>query len=893
MTGKVEKFWHVPFIIAAFAVSLYLRIIRPWHAVFSWTTILGGNDPWYYYRLIINCIHNFPNRIWFDAFTYYPYGSYVHFGPFLVYTSAIASILAGAHTPAQVRSVIAFIPTIGGTLLALPVYLLTREIFGKKAGAFAAFLVVIVPGQLLARSILGFNDHHVWETFWMVTSLALYAYSLNVWRDRDAIENLRSKRVIAPVLAGIAFGSYLDTWAPGFILAPIITLYVFLLYLAGRWIKGDKSNSALAGAVMFAVAALVYLPFAFHYPGFSEVCYSPFQLLVVLAFSAVLVIFYLIERFQKIKSLPEYTVPATIVGSTAIVAIIALTISPRFVHDLMSVLGVLRPRGGALTVAEMQPFFTMGGQFSFIPAWLNFGMTFFFAIPGYICAIYWLYRKRKDVYLLILVWATVMFVALCGQNRFAYYFGAVTAIFSAVFLVYLLNVYSSYYTEGKTTRLYTVTALWIIGLLILRMDVNKFPFALGIAFPAAVDALLNLGKESELSAEFFKELKAGLNSKKQTLAVITIVALLASSLFVIAPTLGESYVQSQYAGGINYQWYHALTWMRNNTPYKSFYDRYFYEIYKPGYKPGHLKPYPYPHPTYGIMSWWDYGHWIEAIAHRMPIANPFQQGIGNKYNNVPGAAPFFTAFNESYADRIADKLNVKYVISDVEMATGKFYAMAVWAEGSLAKAGMTYYSGIGYLYEYNGRVELALSPMDVPQGARVFSTIQLPGLNYFRTMEARLHIMDGCGLKHYRMVYESKPVSRNSMMGLEEMIYRSIYDNMYASKLGLPKVNVTTTGFVKIFEYVKGAKIVGRAPAGVKWVTIKCTVKTNQGRTFVYEQRARVKNGTYEFIVPYAQNTTYPVKPSPYIIKAGKVVESLTLSDKDVEQGRTITLNLS
>ena len=893
MTGKVEKFWHIPFIVAALVVSLYLRIIRPWHAVFQWTTLLGGNDPWYYYRLIINCIHNFPNRIWFDAFTYYPYGSYVHFGPFLVYTSAIASIIAGAHTPAQVRSVIAFIPTIGGTLLALPVYLLTREVFGKKAGAFAAFLVVIVPGQLLARSILGFNDHHVWETFWMVASLAFYAYSLNVWRGKCVLENLRSGRVIAPILAGVAFGSYLDTWAPGFVLAPIITLYVFLLYLLGKWIKGDKSNSAVAGAVMFAVAAVVYLPFAFHYPGFSTVFYSPFQLVVLLGFAFLLCLFYFVEKIQKVKGLPDYYVPGAITAAAVVVAGIAFLVDPGFMHDLLGVIGVIHPRGGQLTIAEVQPFFTMGGQFSFIPAWLNFGMTFFFAIPGYLCALYWLYRERKDVYLLMLVWATVMFIALCGQNRFAYYFGAVTAIFSAAFLVFLLKVYASYYSQGKTTRLYVVTALWILGLLVLRLDVNKFPFALGIALPAVIDAMLNLGNEGKLDARFFRELKLGLNSKKQTLAVVTIVALLASSLFVIAPTFGESYIQSQYAGGINYQWYHALTWMRNNTPYKSFYDEYFYELYKPGYKPGHPKLYPYPHPTYGVMSWWDYGHWIEAIAHRMPIANPFQQGIGNKYNNVPGAAPFFTAFNESYADSIAKKLNVKYVISDVEMATGKFYAMAVWAEGSLAKAGMTYYAGIGYLYEYNGRVGLAMSPMDVPQGARIFSTIQLPGENYFRTMEAKFHIMDGCGLRHYRMIYESKPVSRNSMMGLEEMIYRSIFDNAYASKLGLPKVNVTTTGFVKVFEYVKGARIVGKVPAGVKWVTIECKVRTNQGRTFVYEQKTEVKNGTYEFIVPYAQNTTYPVKPTPYIIKAGKVEESLTVSDKDVEQGKTITLNLS
>jgi len=28
---------------------------------------------------------------------------------------------------------------------------------------------------------------------------------------------------------------------------------------------------------------------------------------------------------------------------------------------------------------------------------------------------------------------------------------------------------------------------------------------------------------------------------------------------------------------------------------------------------------------YGVLSWWDYGHWITTIGERIPNANPFQQ----------------------------------------------------------------------------------------------------------------------------------------------------------------------------------------------------------------------------------------------------------------------------
>jgi asparagine N-glycosylation enzyme membrane subunit Stt3 len=72
------------------------------------------------------------------------------------------------------------------------------------------------------------------------------------------------------------------------------------------------------------------------------------------------------------------------------------------------------------------------------------------------------------------------------------------------------------------------------------------------------------------------------------------------------------------------------------------------------------------------MSWWDYGHFIMQIAHRIPNANPTQTGAVK-------AGEFFTALNESSANEVADEEGTKYVVIDYMMATSKFYAMAQWA----------------------------------------------------------------------------------------------------------------------------------------------------------------------------------------------------------------------
>ena len=824
----MKKFWHLVFLTIAVIIGLYLRIVNPWKAVFTWTVRLGGNDPWYYFRLIDNCLHNFPNRIWFDPFTHYPYGTYTHFGPFLVYFGAILAKIAGANDPESLKGILAIIPTIGGALLALPVYLFAKECFNKQTGVISALLVVIIPGQLLARSILGFNDHHIWEVFWMTTTLALYAYSINLWRnDPNALKN--SKKLIFAILTGMSYGMYLLTWAPSFYLALFIVLYIFTLMIFSEFIESDVTNIINLSMVTTGVATLLYLPFAFNYPGLSLTRYSPFQLLILILCVIVLVLFRLVETFKergyytKIGVKERYALPIIVIAVAGIVIGSTLIAFPNFFKILLSIVGIVQPKGGQLTIAEVQPFFTMGGQFSLAPAYLNFGMTFFFGFFGFLYLVKLVQSERRDVHILVLLWSLMMFIALTGQNRFAYYFGVVCAVMAGLMMDKLLN--------------------WL-----------KFYSAI---------------------------LEREVDYAKVAVAVLLILTL-------FAPTFAMAFEQSKYPGGIPKPWWDALVWMRNNTPNGKFYDEYYYELYKPPKNPN--QPYPYPEKTYGIMSWWDYGHWIEAIAHRMPIANPFQQGIGNKYNNVPGAAPFFTAFNESYANAIADKLGVKYVISDVEMATGKFYAMAVWAEGSLEKASRIYYVGSAIAYiTPSGILGLTTDYFRVPPGSKTM-VVSVPSEKYFETMEAKLHILDGCGLSHYRMIYESSPSVGG--FAIEEVIYKMIFNRNYAKKFGMPRVNLTPTGYVKIFEYVKGAKIVGRANADNVIVWVK--IKTNQNRTFIWQKTVKVINGTYEVVVPYAQDTTYPVKPiGDYTIKAGNIVKTFSVSDEDVEKGRTIRIDLT
>ncbi len=106
---------------------------------------------------------------------------------------------------------------------------------------------------------------------------------------------------------------------------------------------------------------------------------------------------------------------------------------------------------------------------------------------------------------------------------------------------------------------------------------------------------------------------------------------------------------------IDQAWYDSLLWLKNNSPEPFGYADSYYELYQ---TPAKNEKYAYPESAYSIMSWWDYGHWITRISHRIPLSNPFQAGVG-------AVAHFFITQNKDEASEMLDKLDSKYIIIDI------------------------------------------------------------------------------------------------------------------------------------------------------------------------------------------------------------------------------------
>lgn len=169
-------------------------------------------------------------------------------------------------------------------------------------------------------------------------------------------------------------------------------------------------------------------------------------------------------------------------------------------------------------------------------------------------------------------------------------------------------------------------------------------------------------------------------------------------------------------------WFQALAWLRARTP-EPFGDAARYAA--PPRAEGDA-PWRPPPGAYGVMAWWDYGHWIVKLGRRIPVASP--TGVG-----ASRAARFLLAQSEAEAE--AEAAGVRYVIVDHELPLqlsaeaglriGKLPAVATWAGREAGEFARTvfYRDGAG------------LRPVLLYEPA------------YYRTLLARLYLFDGAAVE--------------------------------------------------------------------------------------------------------------------------------------------------
>jgi len=616
-------------VLLLFALAFFLRVYLLQDYVFVGDQVrFVGADAHYHMRLVDSLVHNFPRYLTFDPYLYYPYGSSWQYMPFLDWLVAGNALLLGLGHPTMhtIEVVGAYTPAVLGALTVVPVFFIGKEVFSRRAGLLSAALIAVLPGEFMGRSVLGATDHHVAEVlFSTVAMLFLIRAVKSARQKRLALTDFRNlnwpvirRPLTNSLLAGLFLGVYLLSWVGG----PLVVLIIFVYFVAqavADHLRGTSTDYLwLAGTPAMLVTTLMLLPLS---P-------SGLPLLAVLATLAVPLVLNGISRLFNRGGIRQAYYPVAVLG-LGVAGMAALRFAnPVFFASALDTFRIFRPTGVGLTISEVNPLLSVGDEFSFSLAWEMFTTGFFISFVSLGILIYGVFRREETSIILLLVWSLVMLAATLGERRFAYYYAVNVALLTGYFASRFLD--------------------WVdVGRLVAQN--GRAGEAARSVSPAAARVVTVLGMVIVLFVVYVPS--TGLPPRWSGPTTDVIIEARA-----LIPSDG---------------WYNSLVWLRKNTPDPFGDPDFYYQIYE---APPPGKSYQYPEDAYGVMAWWDYGHWITRIARRLP-----NHGPGGNWS-VP-VARCLTTQEEDLAIEVFDRLDSSYAVIDYDTATRKFHAVVTFAGG--------------------------------------------------------------------------------------------------------------------------------------------------------------------------------------------------------------------
>jgi asparagine N-glycosylation enzyme membrane subunit Stt3 len=269
------------------------------------------------------------------------------------------------------------------------------------------------------------------------------------------------------------------------------------------------------------------------------------------------------------------------------------------------------------------------------------------------------------------------------------------AIIGVVVFVRGLIRNRSYKDHILNNRIKTFFLVWTLIVMVLNLYQTRFVYLFAV----------NIGL---LCAYLIVEL---INSGKLYTEILGLVLISA----ILVPSIQTNNAMRENPLMLSNDWFTTSEWIKNNTPDTN--------------STWNL-PSKDQIPSYGIMSWWDYGNYLLYLSERPVIANNFQLGAED-------SARFYTSENETDANKILNDRRARYVVVDYRLGlnifkdSGRTYIRGSWVSAAfLSGKNMSYY----------------------------LDSNNMPNDKYLGTMYAKLYLFDGKGLDKYRLIHKSETI---------------------------------------------------------------------------------------------------------------------------------------
>ncbi|WP_436900237.1 oligosaccharyl transferase, archaeosortase A system-associated [Halovenus halobia] len=714
----LTEFYHYP-VLAVLIGFLFWNRIRNWsNFVYEGTVYYSGNDSWYNHRSAEYATENFLGTMPYDPWTFFPYGTATgQFGALFDQIIALIALIVGLGSPGSnlFDHVVLFTPVLFALAICVPGYLIGRRVGGRVGGLTVIGFIALAPDRLLQFTLAGHPQHHSAEALFMALSVLGIMVALSAAEDEKPVYELLAageistlrKTISYSLLAGVAMSMYLWAWPPGVwlfgILAVFFTVHLCLEHVRRR----SPEHTAVVGIISLSTAGILQLG-STRTLEISVTTRS--ALLPGLAFLVVFGLIFLawLSREVDSRDLSRSAYPGivavTLFVGIGFVALVLPDLFSFFFSQVDRVFGFITSPGTAAgTIGEAQPPADPQAYF-----YERYGLGIVTAVIGAVIVLgrQALKKEPESQQLLLVFWLAFMVAATLTQTRFGNYLVVPIGALNAVLAGFMIKTIGTPDSDESTIEVYQVLTVALV-VMVMFVPLMGLPYV-GLD-RTATDRADNLSQPGNVIV-----------------------------------------------------WDESLTWMEENTPEPGKYNNPDGEVMDYFGKYDRTDDYDYPEGSYGVLSWWDYGHWITNRAERIPNANPFQQG-------ARPAADFLLAQNESEAlTHLEEEFDegedaeTQYVMIDWQMVEtegqvgGKFFAPVQFSEE----------------YSRTDFYQRVINPeSQITSASGLFRATELIAHDqrYYNSMVARLYHYHGSSRAPQPIGVDRRPTVQQNVQGFQSM----------------------------------------------------------------------------------------------------------------------------
>ena len=446
----------------------------------------GGSDPYYNFRIILYILQYHVQLI-HDSALNYPFGSVNPRNPFFHWLVVLsAEVMSVFHMNLDLAAYYAFeeLDAATGALLIIPVYLIAKEGFGKRAGYIAAFLYTLMPTNL-SSGVLSGGRMHTPELIFAFFAIYFIQKSINLFEKKRIFTGFKDIRslperikqaysdnmtaTIYALLGGASLGALMLAWQGYAYIEAIVLIYFVIQYLFNIVTKKPSEYLTL---ILLPFILLSFAMGAYYYQDIGE---GPGW------YNAELMVGLLIILFGMVVNAIGRRPWILVFPILIIVAAGAIGGADVFAHGLFERLisgdGYFIKTRVYSTISEAQGI-TLSTLGQYIA---GFGVAaFFLGLAGILVVIYRFFREKSDQMLYILVFSLVSIYMSFAAARFNVTAAPAYGILGGALIAYLIktvryddlknrkkSAFAGFRSSMKGSIKWTHTAFAVILVLIL------------------------------------------------------------------------------------------------------------------------------------------------------------------------------------------------------------------------------------------------------------------------------------------------------------------------------------------------------------------------------------------------------------------------------------------